>query len=54
MEILEKFLDEFEHLKEARELLEKVYIEIGPYNDGGLSEETLMRLRAFFEFDDSE
>lgn len=35
MEILEKFLDEFEHLKEARELLEKVYIEIGPYNDGG-------------------
>ena len=51
---LDKVLEEVETLKEARTLLEQVYLDIGPYQGGELKDDTWSRVRDFFGFDDGE
>jgi len=45
---------EFNTAKDAYSLLEMIFIEIGPYRDGKVSDETWYKVRKFFHFDDSE
>jgi hypothetical protein len=52
---LDKLLEEIARLKAGNELLDKVWTELGPYDDGSkLSDRTRMELQRFFNFDDSE
>jgi hypothetical protein len=44
----------FQRAEKAEELLQKIWIEVGPYNQEKLSGETLRKLNDWFEFDDSE
>lgn len=55
--MLDKLLEEIEELKQAKELLEEIWHEVGPYSE----EDDLKRiqkvrgkLRDHFNFDDSE
>ncbi len=50
---IDKLIEEIENLKEAADLLEKVWLEIGPYTDK-ISDELSYKLNSFFKFDDSE
>ena len=54
LEAIVALLAEMKHLMEAADLLEKVYLERGPYADGEITKETWNKVRDFFEFDDSE
>ena len=45
---------EMEELLEAYDILEQVWLNIGPYNDGKVSNETLRRINNLMKFDDSE
>lgn len=54
METLQKLLKEIKNLEDAKDLLEKIWLDIGPYQDGEVSSETWRKVRNFFEFDDSE
>lgn len=47
-------LTEIDEFQKARELLDKVYLEIGPYQEGKLTKETWYRVRDYFKFNDSE
>lgn len=49
-----KLSEDLNDLLKARALLEQVYIEIGPYKDGAVSDETWRKVRDYFKFDDSE
>jgi hypothetical protein len=51
---LDKLLEEIARLKEANELLDKVWTEVGPYNNEKISDKTMRELQRFFNFDDSE
>ena len=52
---LDKLLQEIELLKKANELLNKIWTELGPYDDGSkLTDRTRIELQHFFNFDDSE
>ena len=50
---INNLIEEIENLKEAADLLEKVWLEIGPYTDK-ISNELSSQLNGFFKFDDSE
>lgn len=50
---LNKLLGEIEILAKAQELLDEVWIELGPYN-AVLSDELTHKLRDYFHHDDSE
>lgn len=50
---LEKFITEIKHLREAKELLEEIWVEVGPYSNK-LNNETMIKLQKYFDFDDSE
>ena len=57
--VLPQLLNELGRLQEARELLEQVWEELGPYGHGGLqatvlTQPTVVRLQRFFNFDDNE
>lgn len=61
--MIDKLIEEIEELQEAKDLLESLYINIGPYNFRQLirehfpdydSTKTISRLERFFDFDDSE
>lgn len=41
-------------LEKGNELLEKLYLEIGPYQNGKVDDKTWDEVRNFFGFDDSE
>ena len=51
---IDKLFDEINRLKLALEILNDVWADIGPYNTGQVSQETLTKLHRFFNFDDSE
>jgi hypothetical protein len=51
---LSKVLSEIEKLQEALNLLETIYLEVGPYRDGEIQEKTWYKVQDFFGFDDSE
>ena len=52
--MLEKLLAEIEELKQAKVLLEKVFIEICPYGQNQVPDELRWKINDFFKFDDSE
>lgn len=52
--MLEKLLKEIKDLKKAKELLNKVWIEMGPYRDNPISDETWNKISEYMFFDDSE
>lgn len=54
IDLIDKFIDGYHELKQARELLLDLYIEIGPYKDGKIKESTWDKVRDYFDFDDSE
>ena len=54
MDILKTLLEQIEDLQTAKELLEKVWVEVGPYNHDKLSDKTMSELQKYFKFDDSE
>lgn len=51
---IEKLKAEVERLERAAELLEQVYVEVGPYQNGKILDKTWCSIRDFFGFDDSE
>ena len=51
---LDALLAELAHLKEADKVLTSVWCDLGAYNDRNLSNETLEKMRNYFDFDDSE
>jgi len=51
---LEKVQCEILDLQKAKEILEKIYLEIGGYGADKLTPETLRELNKYFKFDDSE
>lgn len=53
---LEKFLKDIEHLQEAHEILEKIWLELDPYRARAdqISDATWNKVRNYFKFDDSE
>jgi len=52
--ILSDVVNEILDLQEGKELLERLFIEIGPYKDGKISYELWNKVRDYFNFDDSE
>ena len=54
LEILSEEQDHTQRIMDGLHLLEEVWVEIGPYNRGPISEELLRKFRDYFEFDDSE
>lgn len=52
--ILQELIEEINHLIEAKKLLERVYLEVGPYGDGKIERETRHKINDYFNFDDSE
>lgn len=46
--------DHEEQMVQALELLHTVWLELGAYDTGELTEQTLNQLNDFFDFDDSE
>ena len=52
--VLAKLLEEIERLQKAERILTQVWIEMGAYDQGKLSNETWFALRDFFKFNDSE
>ncbi len=51
---LSNFVNEILDLQEAKELLEYIYIQIGPYQNGKIEKETWNKVCDYFNFDDSE
>lgn len=51
---LSELVNEISHAEKGLKILEQIWIEVGPYNQNKVSEETLNELNKFFEFDDSE
>ena len=51
--LFEKLASEINKANEADAILEKIWLEIGPYSNK-ISSEAMNRLRSYFEFDDSE
>ena len=43
-----------ERLKRAEAILDRVFMEYDPYGRGKISEATLILMRQYFHFDDSE
>lgn len=51
---INNFLEEINRLQQAEELLDKIWQEIGPYETGKISNETMIKLQKYMGFDDSE
>lgn len=51
---LDKTLEDIAKLREAYELLERVYLEHGPYGDCPIPDELRYKINDYFGFDDSE
>lgn len=52
--VMEQMLEELGKLKEAHDLLDDIYLEIGPYKDRQVTNVTWNKVLNYFEFDDSE
>lgn len=52
--MLEQLLNEIKELKKAKELLELIYQEHGPYGDGKISDKTRYLMQDYFHFNDDE
>lgn len=49
---IDNLLEEIKSMRTAVELLESLWIELGPYRANKISEETWDKVRSFFDFDD--
>jgi hypothetical protein len=49
-----KLIDEMQRLKLGCQLLEEVFLGVGPYGDGEIPDELRYKINNFFYFDDSE
>ena len=54
MDVLKALLEQIDDLKTAKELLERVWVDIGPYQHDKASDKTMRDLQRYFKFDDSE
>lgn len=52
--VLSDVANEILDLQEAKELLEHIYVQIDPYKDGKIDDNTWRKVRDYFNFDDSE
>lgn len=53
--MIDELLQEIKKLKTAEAILKLIYTDIGAYNDkNALSAEANLRIREYFNFDDSE
>ena len=52
--MLDKLLEEIKDLKKAKELLEAIYIEVGPYKHTHIDNNTWSKVCDYFNFDDGE
>lgn len=51
---IETVIAELQRLLTALDILKQVWAEVGPYRHSMVSEETVNKMREFFDFDDSE
>lgn len=54
IDVLSIMLQQISSLQEARDLLESVFIEHGPYRNCAISTDTWNKVQRYFKFDDSE
>lgn len=52
--LLEQLLKEIEDLREAKAILESVWVDIGPFHTNPVSDKTQDDINKYFGFDDSE
>lgn len=50
---LNAFVNEITYLQEAKELIEQVFAEVGPYGHGEISAELRSKINNYVKFDDS-
>ncbi len=50
----DKLCNEIGKLQQAHELLEELYLAVGPYQDGEIPDKTWSKVKDYFKFDDSE
>lgn len=50
--VLDELLEDVARLKEAERLLDAVFAELGPYQDGKLNPETWEKVKQFHGFDE--
>ena len=53
-ELLEGLLEELHTLQKSHELLESLFLWVGPYKDRPIPDELWFKIRDHFDFDDSE
>lgn len=51
---LDNLVGEIKSLKEAKEILKSIYLDVGPYGSYKVSQEALDNMNKYFRFDDSE
>lgn len=51
---IDEFLAEISKLQDAAKLLEDIYSQVGPYNNGTIDDKTISKMQKYFNFDDSE
>jgi hypothetical protein len=54
LKTINDLISEIKNLKLAKELLERIFYELGPYRDGKIIDNTWMEVKDYFDFDDSE
>jgi len=52
--VLEQLLKELDDLKDAKSLLERVYLSVGPYGERPIPDGLRQEINSYFKFDDSE
>lgn len=52
--MFDELAEEIADLRAAKALLEEVWDEVGPYNNGPIPDTTLAKMQKYFHFDDSE
>lgn len=51
---LSSLLEAIGNLQQAQEILEQIFVEVGPHQSGVISKETMIKLCRYMKFDDSE
>ena len=52
--MIEELMEELKDLQKAKDLLETIYSEYGPYGTGTISDDTRQQVNNYFDFDDGE
>jgi len=51
---IDALLQEIQDLREARDLLDTIWVDLGPYRTGTIPDAVWSNVQRYFEFDDSE